>query len=105
MYEFASPEHIKKERRKAQELRQSQWWKQQVGLGICYHCGTRFSGNDLKQLTMDHLIPIARGGKTSKKNCVVSCKKCNTEKGHLLGVELTIDEMRKRGDLPSGEDG
>lgn len=110
-YGFQDPEHIKRERRKAQELRKSSWWKQQVGRGVCYHCGQRFSK---ELLTMDHLVPIARGGKSSKNNCVVSCKECNTKKGYLLPVEQTFQEMEGRGELgqwsdadagPNDEDG
>lgn len=95
-YGFTDPEHIKRERRKAQELRKSSWWKQQIGLGLCYHCGERFSK---ELLTMDHLIPIARGGKSTKKNCVVACKDCNSKKGHQMGVEITMREMEERGEL------
>ncbi len=90
LHGFADPEHIKRERRKAQELRKSQWWRQELGKGICYHCEQRFSK---ELLTMDHLIPMARGGKSTKKNCVVSCKECNTKKGHKLGVELVFEAM------------
>lgn len=93
---FEDPEHIKRERRKAQELRKGSWWKQQIGRGICYHCGQKFSK---ELLTMDHLIPIARGGKSTKNNCVVSCKECNTKKGYLLPVEQTFQEMEARGEL------
>jgi 5-methylcytosine-specific restriction enzyme A len=100
-YEFADPEHIKRERRKAQELRKSSWWKQQIGKGLCYHCGQRFSK---ELLTMDHLVPVARGGKSTKKNCVVSCKECNSEKGHLMTVEKTIEDMKVRGEFESGEE-
>ncbi len=96
LYGFADPEHIKRERAKGKELRQSQWWRQELGKGICYHCGGKFPK---EQLTMDHLVPIARGGKSTKNNCVVCCKECNTKKGHKLGVEMTIDEMRSRGEL------
>jgi 5-methylcytosine-specific restriction protein A len=102
-YQFEDQEHIKRERRKAQELRQSSWWKQQVGRGVCYYCGEKFP----KQvLTMDHVLPIARGGKTSKKNCVVCCKNCNTKKGHHLPVELTLETMADAGsesDQDSGD--
>lgn len=77
----------KRERAKARELRNSQWWRQQVGPGICYHCGQKFPASEM---TMDHLIPIARGGKSNKRNCVPSCKSCNTEKGHLTRVELSL---------------
>jgi len=88
---FQDSEHIRRERRKARELRQSSWWKQQVGQGVCHHCGQRFSK---ELLTMDHLVPISRGGKSTKKNCVVSCKKCNTEKGHLFPVERAFLQLK-----------
>lgn len=87
-FEHASPEHIKREKAKARELRASQWWKQQIGKGICYHCEQKFSRDDL---TMDHLIPISRGGRSTKKNIVVSCKQCNS-----LKKNLTIAEIRMR---------
>lgn len=102
LHGFADPEHIKRERRKAQELRKSQWWKQELGKGVCYHCEQRFSK---ELLTMDHLVPVARGGKSTKKNCVVSCKDCNSKKGHLLGVEMTLDEMAAQGQLPPPDEG
>ena len=104
---FADPEHIKRERRKGQELRKTQWWRNQIGQGVCYHCGQKFSK---ELLTMDHLVPIARGGKSTKNNCVVCCKDCNSKKGHQMGVEQTIEEMRAKGELDSetagyGDDG
>jgi 5-methylcytosine-specific restriction protein A len=72
-----SAEELKREKSKARELRKTQWWKQQVGPGICYHCKQKFK---IEDLTMDHLLPISRGGKSVKKNCVPSCKPCNTAK-------------------------
>lgn len=102
LHGFADPEHIKRERAKAKELRESQWWRQQIGNGLCYHCGQRFSK---ELLTMDHLVPVARGGKSTKSNCVVSCKECNSKKGHKLGVEMTIEEMKARGELAGGDSG
>jgi len=86
----ASSEHQKREKAKARDLRGSQWWKQTVGKGICYHCENRFKPADL---TMDHLIPIARGGKSDKKNCVPACKDCNTKKGHQTRAEMVMDEI------------
>lgn len=90
LFQAASAEHQKREKAKARELRQSQWWRQQVGQGICYHCKERFNP---QELTMDHLIPVARGGKSNKKNCVPSCKDCNTKKGYKLSVEITMERM------------
>lgn len=91
-FNAASPEHQKKEKNKARDLRISSWWKQQIGRGICYHCEQKFP---LSELTMDHLIPIARGGKSDKKNCVVSCKDCNTKKGHKTRAELAMDALEQ----------
>ncbi len=87
---FSDPEHVKRERRKAQELRKSSWWKQQVGPGRCHHCGERFAK---EMLTLDHVIPLSRGGKSTKNNCVPSCKPCNADKGHLFSVEKTLLKM------------
>lgn len=86
----APPEHQKREKAKARELRGSQWWKQTLGKGNCYHCGGKFKPSEL---TMDHLIPIARGGKSDKKNCVPSCKDCNTKKGHKTRAEMAMEEL------------
>ena len=85
-----SAAHQKKEKVKARELRSSSWWKQQVGPGICYHCEGHFPQTEM---TMDHLIPIARGGKSDKKNCVTSCNSCNNKKGHKTRAELAFDEL------------
>lgn len=87
---FVNPEQIKKERQKAQELRASQWWKQQIGPGLCHHCGQKFLKSEL---TMEHLIPLSRGGKSNKKNVVPSCKACNSTKGHKFEVELRFDKL------------
>ncbi len=89
-FSASSPEHQRKEKAKARELRQTQWWKNQLGMGTCYHCNQRFPP---QILTMDHLIPVARGGHSDRKNCVPSCKECNTKKGHKTRAELTMEEL------------
>lgn len=91
-FSAASVEHQKREKKKAQELRKSLWWRQEVGKGICYHCQKKFNSGEL---TMDHLIPIARGGMSDKKNCVPSCKTCNTEKGYKTRAELEMQNLSK----------
>jgi 5-methylcytosine-specific restriction endonuclease McrA len=79
-----SNEEIRRERRKARELRATQWWKRKRAAGVCYHCGGRVSPGEL---TMDHLVPLIRGGKSTKGNVVPSCKRCNTERKHRLPFE------------------
>ena len=79
-----SEEQIRRERQKARELRQSQWWKRKRAGGVCHHCGGKFSP---AQLTMDHLVPVIRGGKSVKGNLVPSCKVCNSARRHRLPFE------------------
>ena len=79
-----SEEDLKKERRKARELRDSQWWKRRLAKGVCYYCGRP---TPLKQLTMDHIVPISRGGKSTKGNVAPCCKECNNAKKQLLPME------------------
>jgi 5-methylcytosine-specific restriction enzyme A len=89
--ETSDPEHIQRERSRARELRASSWWRQQIGRGICYHCNQKFAR---EFLTMDHLIPLSRGGKSTKKNIVVSCKQCNSLKKNLTVAELRFAAIK-----------
>ena len=80
----ASDEEIRRERRKARELRASQWWKRRCSAGLCHYCGKKVSP---RSLTMDHIVPIIRGGKSTKGNVAPACKECNTKKKHSLLME------------------
>ncbi len=77
-------EDIKRERRKARELRSSQWWKRRLSRGVCYYCNRSVPP---KKLTMDHIVPISRGGRSTKGNLVTCCKECNNNKKQLLPME------------------
>lgn len=76
---------LRREKAKARELRKSRWWQQKTSSGICYFCGEKFPP---KELTMDHLVPLAKGGTSSKSNLVPACKECNTKKKTALPFEL-----------------
>jgi 5-methylcytosine-specific restriction enzyme A len=80
----ASEEHIQREKGRARELRQSQWWKNRRARGCCHYCGRRVPP---RELTMDHIVPLVRGGRSVKGNVVPCCKDCNTRKSNLLPVE------------------
>lgn len=43
--------------------------------GECQYCGSR------RQLTIDHVVPRSKGGKTSWTNLVTACNRCNVNKG------------------------
>jgi 5-methylcytosine-specific restriction endonuclease McrA len=79
-----SEEHLRRERAKARELRQSQWWKNRIARGACHYCGAQVPP---KELTLDHIVPLVRGGKSTRGNCVPACKECNSKKQSLTPVE------------------
>lgn len=78
-------DEIQRERAKARELRQTAWWKRKRSSGICHYCGGKFPP---RELTMDHLIPLVRGGRSVKANLVPACKPCNDRKKHSLPFEF-----------------
>lgn len=53
----------------------------------CQYCS--WTGSILN-LTLDHLIPLARGGKTTWDNIVTACKACNLRKGARTIEELGL---------------
>jgi 5-methylcytosine-specific restriction endonuclease McrA len=79
-----SEAEVKKEREKARLLRKTRWWKQRLARGVCHYCQRRFPPSGL---TMDHIVPLIRGGKTTKGNVVAVCKECNSKKKYLLPME------------------
>lgn len=87
--------HVAREREKARELRCSNWWRSKLAEGICHYCHQKFSPEDL---TMDHIVPLSRGGKSKKGNVVPCCKDCNNRKKHLTPVEMIMDRLSSTND-------
>jgi 5-methylcytosine-specific restriction endonuclease McrA len=54
----------------------------------CQYCCKKFP---MQELTIDHVVPRARGGVTSWTNCSASCYNCNLIKGH----RTTMKPMNK----------
>lgn len=53
--------------------------------GRCAYCGVRPD-----ELTMDHVIPAARGGRHSIGNILPACRSCNGGKHALLLIEFKV---------------
>jgi 5-methylcytosine-specific restriction endonuclease McrA len=51
---------------------------------------------------MDHILPVVRGGKSVKSNCVPCCKECNNEKKYLTPAEIIMRELES-GKKPSAD--
>ena len=45
----------------------------------CQYCTTQFPQS---LLTMDHVLPLSKGGKTNWENIVTACRPCNGKKGN-----------------------
>lgn len=97
-YQPVDEQHIRRERAKARALRASPWWKAQLAQGRCYHCGQAFPP---EALTMDHLIPVARGGTSSKGNVVPACFSCNQAKAAQTPAEQILESLGLGDDLES----
>jgi 5-methylcytosine-specific restriction endonuclease McrA len=56
----------------------------------CVYCG-----KPEKRLTIDHIIPRSRGGKSTFENCVACCRRCNTRKGCRTPSEVGMFMKRR----------
>jgi len=83
-YSGVDEEDIRREKAKARALRQSRWWQNKLAEGLCHYCARAVPKSEL---TMDHVVPLTRGGKSVKGNLAVCCKECNTRKKNLLPLE------------------
>ena len=75
---------VRRERDKARKMRKTGWWQTKVSTGLCFYCSRKKTS---KELTMDHITPLTRGGQSTKGNIVAACKDCNTKKRSMLPFE------------------
>lgn len=54
--------------------------------GLCAYCGQH---RNIKYMTVDHIMPLSKGGTDSLDNLQCTCKKCNGLKGNMLPGEFT----------------
>jgi 5-methylcytosine-specific restriction endonuclease McrA len=53
----------------------------------CQYCGRQ---PPRKDLTIDHIVPRSRGGRTSWENVVTACQRCNGHKGNRTPDEASL---------------
>jgi hypothetical protein len=58
----------------------------------CQYCNKKLNWNNV---TIDHVLPKCKGGKTTWKNCVVCCKICNRNKGSKLPHEANMKLLKQ----------
>ncbi len=86
--EHTNPRRIRAERDEARLLKRSPWWAEKLAKAMCEYCGKATPASDL---TMDHRIPLARGGRSEKRNLAAACSSCNQAKKLKTPVELLLD--------------
>ena len=63
----------------------------------CQYCGKHLPTSEL---SLDHVVPRSRGGKTTWKNIVCACVKCNVKKGgrppHEAGMTLINQPVKPK---------
>ena len=54
---------------------------------VCAYCGAHCSEYDL---TVEHIVPVSRGGRHEWTNVVTACRSCNTRKGNRRPEEARM---------------
>ena len=62
----------------------------------CQLCGCKVrpsskAHNQQDEATVDHIIPLSRGGSHSEPNCQTACRRCNVAKGATLAGQASIE--------------
>jgi hypothetical protein len=71
--------------------------RKEVDSDFCFYCGKYIKSDK----TLDHIIPVSKGGKDEVSNLVVCCHDCNTIKDNYTIPQLIIElekQMRWCGD-------
>jgi 5-methylcytosine-specific restriction endonuclease McrA len=82
--------HIAKEKIKLLQFKKTTYYKNLLQSGECYYCNNTFPSD---QLTLDHIVPLARGGKSTKGNLVLACFDCNQKKGLQTPVDIILNNL------------
>ncbi len=82
--DIVTEKELRREKEKARSLRRTHWWARKVQPGRCYYCHGEVGRG---HLTMDHVVPLSRGGKSKKGNIVPACKECNNKKKSMVPLE------------------
>lgn len=62
----------------------------------CYYC--TFQSTDLREMTIDHVVPMSKGGDNHIRNIVPCCLKCNkrkkarSESEYLKVLDILLDD-------------
>jgi len=78
--EIAPRKSSRRRNRKSREIRN----KRQRLLTIDPYCKYCRIPLDLENSTLDHIIPLSKGGTNKMENLAVACSDCNNKKGNAI---------------------
>jgi 5-methylcytosine-specific restriction endonuclease McrA len=58
----------------------------------CQYCGEHYT---TRELNLDHVVPLSRGGRSTWQNVVCCCLGCNGRKGSLLPAEAGLKLLKQ----------
>jgi len=64
----------------------------------CQYCGHKSEHGSTvknKRMTIDHVIPVSKGGRTTFDNCVAACGECNSKKSDKTLAEAGLKLLKK----------
>jgi 5-methylcytosine-specific restriction endonuclease McrA len=62
---------------------------------VCAYCGKELgTGLPFSRATLDHVVPISRGGRNGLENLILACKLCQRAKGDSLPSEGWAPTLR-----------
>jgi 5-methylcytosine-specific restriction endonuclease McrA len=64
----------------------------------CHYCNRPLTR---RRATIDHVVPLASGGKDTRDNYVLCCQRCNRMKGTMTEAEWKqiLDDHKRKGHL------
>lgn len=83
------PDGAKKRRRKGRNPALKKRLAKRDGL-CCYLCGEKFNGIHDPNLSIDHVIPLSRGGDNDESNMALACGPHNKEKGSMSAEDYIL---------------
>ena len=67
---------------KRMSSKQAKEFKKEVNMKKCRYC------HSTENLTLDHKVPLSKGGKNEKSNLQCLCEECNSMKSNLTHAEV-----------------
>jgi 5-methylcytosine-specific restriction endonuclease McrA len=84
-------------RREARRLLYATLRLKHAGIVPCFVCGEHV---EVKDATLEHVMPLSKGGKDTMSNYAISHSQCNNEKGDMIPAHVALDNDAVSSDHP-----